>query len=211
MKAKKNLLKKSRLYIILDKNISHRDIPDTIARIKGSGVDIIQLRDKESKKEAILKDAFLLRRTLLNAKTLFIINDYLDVAKIVDSDGLHLGQQDSSLKIARKILGQDKIIGVSCHNLKQALQAQKEGADYLGVGPIFPTSTKPQTTKPIGLSLIKELKKKIKIPFFVIGGINQDNINKVLSSGIGRVAMCSAIFRTKDISSRIRYFSKILN
>lgn len=212
MKAKKKLLKSSRLYVILDRKISgHRDISHTVARIKDSGADIIQLRDKESKKESIVRDAFLLRKLLSNSRALFIVNDYLDVAKIVGSDGLHLGQDDASLKTARKILGPDKIIGVSCHNLNQAIKAQEDGADYIGIGPIFPTSTKNPSTKPIGLDLIGELKGRLTIPFFAIGGINEDNINKVLSAGAKKVAMCSAILQAKNTSLKTRYFSHILH
>ena len=212
MKPKKDLLKKHCLYLIVDKkNSCNRSIPAMVARIKGSGAGIIQFRDKQSRKGSIIKEALFLRKALSNSKTLFIINDYLDVAKILNCDGLHLGQEDSSLRIARKILGPDKIIGVSCHNLKQALKAQKEGADYIGFGPVFPTTTKPRIKKTTGLNLMKELNKKMKIPFFAIGGINKSNINRVLSSGTDKVAICSAILKAKNIPSEIKYFSNILN
>jgi len=212
MKPKKDLLRKQRLYLIVDKKIFYnRNIPAMVARIKGYGAGIIQFRDKQSNKESIVKEALLLRKALSNTDTLFIVNDYLDVAKILNCDGLHLGQEDSSLGIARKILGPDKIIGVSCHNLKQALKAQKEGADYIGFGPVFPTTTKPRIKKTTGLNLIKKLKKKMKIPFFAIGGINKSNINEVLSSGTDKVAICSAILKAKNIPSEIKYFSNILN
>lgn len=210
MKLKKRLLKESRLYIIIDKKISgKRSIFSIANKIKTQGADIIQLRDKESKKETIIRDALGLRRLLLNTQNLFIINDYVDVAKIVDSDGLQLGQYDISIEIARRILGRDKIIGVSCHNLKQAIQAQNRGADYISIGPIYSSLTKPEY-KSIGLDLIKRLKGKIKIPFFVIGGINQDNINKILLLGVNRVALCRAILQAKNISSSVKAFSKIL-
>ena len=193
MRLKKKLLEKSYLYLIVDKKIArNQPLSSIVNRIKYCGVDIIQYRDKESKKEDILKNAFLLQKSLLNTKCVFIINDYLDVAKLVNSDGIHLGQDDASIEIARKVLGRDKIIGISCHNLKQALAAQKRGADYIAIGPVFATSTKPEY-KPIGLNLIKKLKAKIKIPFFAVGGINQSNINKVKSFGAERVAVCRAI------------------
>ena len=212
MKPKKDLLRKQRLYLIVDKKISYnRNIPAMVARIKGFGAGIIQFRDKQSNKESIVKEALLLRKALSNTNTLFIVNDYLDVAKILNCDGLHLGQEDSSLGIARKILGPDKIIGVSCHNLKQALKAQEEGADYIGFGPVFPTTTKPRIKKTTGLNLMKKLKKRMKIPFFAIGGINKSNINEVLSSGTDKVAICSAILKAKNIPSEIKYFSNILN
>jgi thiamine-phosphate pyrophosphorylase len=207
MKSKRRLLKESRLYLIVDKKISgRRPISDIVDKIKYCGIDLIQLRDKESKKEDILKEAFILQKLLLHTKTLFIVNDYLDVAKIVGSDGLHLGQLDTSIELARGILGPDKIIGVSCHNLKQALAAQKRGADYIGLGPIFPTPTKPEIKKGIGLSLIKELRAKIKIPFFVIGNVNPNSIDKILLFGAKRLAICRAILQAKDISLAAKYF-----
>jgi len=210
MKLKKRRLKESHLYVIIDKKISgKRSIFSIANKIKTQGADIIQLRDKGSEKETIIRDALGLRRLLLNTQNLFIINDYLDVAKIVDSDGIHLGQDDASIGIARRILGKDKIIGVSCHNLKQAIQAQNRGADYISIGPIYPSLTKPEY-RSIGLDLIKKLKGKIKIPFFVIGGINQDNINEILLFGAKRIALCRAILQAKNISSSVKAFSKIL-
>lgn len=193
MRLKKKPLEESYLYVIVDKKIGrNQPLSSIVKRIKYCGADIVQYRDKESKKEDILKNAFLLQKSLLNTECTFIINDYLDVAKIVNSDGIHLGQDDTPIEIARKVLGRNKIIGISCHNLKQALAAQKRGADYIAVGPVFATSTKPEY-KPIGLSLIKELRTKINIPFFAVGGIELSNINKVIFSGAERVAICRAI------------------
>ena len=211
MNLKKRLLKESRLYVIVDKKVSgSRPIFNIVSRIKDSGADIIQLRDTESKKESILKDAYKLRKLLTNTQALFIINDYIDIAKIADSDGIHLGQNDLPLDTARQLLGKDKIIGVSCHNLNQAIQAQKNGADYISIGPIFPTPTKPEY-KAVGLGLIKKAKEAIHIPFFVIGGINENNINDILSLGVKRTAVCRAICRAKDIPSTIKKLSKILH
>lgn len=210
MKSKKRLLRKSRLYTIIDKEISKSRTIFTAGKIKGLGIDVIQLRDKISKKETILRDAQILHKILVNTKTVFIINDYIDIAKIVDSDGVHLGQNDLPLEIARKLLGEDKIIGISCHNLGQAIEAQNKGADYISIGPIFPTSTKPNY-KVIGLDLIKKIRKMIHIPFFAIGGINDKNINNVLSSGVKRVAICSAISEAKNIPFMVNRIYKILH
>lgn len=210
MKSKKELLKRPHLYAIVDKKICGKRPLLNIARIiKDAGVDIIQFRDKKSQKESVLEDARALQKKLVNTKTIFIINDYLDIAKIVNSEGVHLGQDDISIEIARKILGKDKIIGISCHNLREALNAQHRGADYISIGPLFPTTTKPEY-KGIGLGLIKKCKKKLKIPFFGIGGINENNIKEVLSSGIKRVAICSAICQSKNISVTTRNFTRLL-
>ncbi len=204
------MLEKSHLYILIDKKASGcRSILKTVKKIKDSLPLIIQLRDKESKRESVLKEAYALRKLLLNSKTIFIINDYIDIAKIVNSDGIHLGQDDLPPAIARKLLGKDKIIGVSCHNLNQAIQAQKDGADYISIGPIFPTPLKPEY-KNTGLNLIKMVSKKIRIPFFAIGGIDQNNLSRVLSSGAKRIAICRAICRAKDIPFTIKKLSKAI-
>lgn len=188
------MLKKCSLYVILDKEIlGKRDLFD-IANIIRDSIQIIQLRDKVSTKKEILQDAFLLKKLLSRPRKLFIINDYLDIARIVDSEGLHLGQGDIPLKIARKFLGKDKIIGISCHNLKQALEAQSAGADYISIGPIFSTPTKPEY-KPVGLNLFRRCKWRIKIPLFAIGGINTGNLKQVLSAGVERIAVCRAILQ----------------
>lgn len=210
-KSRKKLLGKSRLYVIIDKKITAgNSILDTAVKIINSGADILQLRDKCSDKESIVKNAFLLQRLLSNRGKLFIVNDYLDVAKIADCDGLHLGQSDISIELARKILGNDKIIGLSCHSLRQALLAEEKGADYIGIGPVFPTLTKPEYNA-IGPDIIGQLKKRIRIPFFPIGGINQQSIGRLISSGAKRAAVCSAILQAEKIPPSVKYFSKILH
>jgi thiamine-phosphate pyrophosphorylase len=201
MKSRKKLLRGSRLYVLIDKVISGKKSVIEIARkIKDNGADIVQLRDKISKKERTLQDAFLMRKLFSNTNTLFIINDYLDIAKIADCDGLHIGQEDIPIGIARRILGEDKIIGVSCHSIKQALEAQDRGADYIGIGPIFPTPAK-SGYKSIGLDLIGVLRKKMRIPFFVIGNVNLKNIDRVKKSGAHRVAVCRAVLEAKIFPS----------
>lgn len=211
MKSKKRLLKDSLLYLIIDKKVcANRSLSKLASEAADSGVDIIQLRDKESARESVLKSAYAIRKSLADKKAIFILNDYIDIAKIVDSDGVHLGQDDFSVSIARRILGQDKIIGVSCTNLTQARLAQKQGADYIGVGPIFATSTKPQAL-PQGLNLVRKIKGYIQIPFFVLGGITRDNLRDVLTAGAKRIAVCQAICGTKNIRSCVRQFLRLLH
>lgn len=209
MKSKKKLLQKFHLYVIIDKKTSgKRSLSNIADQIKNKGCDIVvQLRDKISRRGIILEDAIKIRRILSNSRTLFIINDYLDIAKITDSDGIHLGQKDTSIETARKILGKDKIIGISCHNLEQALLAERKGADYIGIGPIFPSSTKPEYSAK-GLNLIKRIKEKVKIPFFAIGGINRNNLSEIHSYGAQRVAVCSDICKAKNILSSLKVFTK---
>ncbi|MGA2774784.1 MAG: thiamine phosphate synthase [Candidatus Omnitrophota bacterium] len=211
MKPKKKLLKKSRLYLILDKKTCANKPLNLIAgKIKDSKIDIIQLRAKDENKNNLLKEAIRLNRIFKSSGKIFIINDYPEIAKIADCDGVHLGQNDSSVKKTRKLLGKNKIIGVSCHSLKQARIAQRQGADYIGIGPLFATKTKPDYP-PIGLRGLKELEGKIKIPYFAIGDIKQDNIESVVAQGAKRAAICRAILEKdnfKEIADRIY---KVLN
>ncbi len=210
MNWRKRLLLNSRLYAIVDKDIlKTKDLSLTVINMRNSGVGIIQFRDKSSSQKTILNNCLLLKHLLNNKKTLFIVNDRVDIAKASGSDGVHIGQEDMAVKKARKIMGKDKLIGVSCHSLKQARQAQKEGADYIGIGPVFSTSTK-ANCRPVGLSLIKQLEKEISIPFFAIGGINTKNIKEVISAGANRAALCSAIITAKDTTGTISKFKSLL-
>ncbi|MFH0918106.1 MAG: thiamine phosphate synthase [Candidatus Omnitrophota bacterium] len=198
MKLRKSLLKKSQLYLILDRpNFNRFSLEKISSLVFGNEVGLIQLRDKSSAKADILKFALKLAKYLALTKTLFIVNDYVDVAVACSADGVHLGQDDLSLKQARKILGKDKIIGLSCHNLAQAFEAQKQGADYIGIGPLYATATKPGYPG-IGLKAATELKAKIKIPYFAIGNINEDNIKEIAATGFERIAVCRAILEAND-------------
>jgi len=214
MKLKKSLLRRFQLYpvrspaarvatsngiyLILDRpNFSRFSLKKIRSLVSGKEISLIQLRDKSSAKADILKFALKLAKQLASTKTFFIVNDYVDVAVACGADGVHLGQDDLSLKQARKILGKDKIIGLTCHNLSQAFRAQKEGADYIGIGPLYATATKPGYPA-IGLKAAAELKTKIKIPYFVIGNINEGNIKEITSAGFRRIAVCRAILGSKD-------------
>lgn len=173
------------------------------------GADVIQLRDKNATAKELIKVARPIRRLTRKAKVLFIINDRLKIAKAVDADGVHLGQDDSPIKVARSILGRNKIIGLSTHSLSQAKEAQKNGADYIGVGPIFATPTKPEY-KAVGLDLIKKVKSAIKIPFVAIGGIDTSNIDEILSAGANRVAVVRAVCGAKNIRRAASFLKRKL-
>jgi thiamine-phosphate pyrophosphorylase len=198
MKLRKSLLRKSHVYLILDRlKFSRFSFKKICSLISGKEIGLIQLRDKASTKADVFKFAIKLAKYLASTKTLFIVNDYVDVAVACAADGVHLGQEDLSLKQARRILGKNKIIGLSCHNLRQALKAQKEGADYIGIGPIYATVTKPEY-KPIGLEALRELKDKIKIPYFAIGDIHVGNLREITAAGARRIAVCRGILEAND-------------
>ena len=220
MKSRKNLLKRSQLYpvrsgaprrgtsngvyLILDRQIfGRRSLKKIYSAVSDGKIGLIQLRDKKSSKSDVLDFAIKLSKHLARSKALFIVNDYVDVALASKADGVHLGQEDLPISEARKILGKDKLIGISCHNLRQALEAQKNGADYIGIGPVYATATKPEY-QPIGLKVLRQLKNKIKIPYFAIGDIREANIKNIVSAGATRVAVCRAILKSKNIQQTAR-------
>lgn len=201
---KKQKLSRVNLYLIADKKICRdKRIEEVVIQAIEGGAQMIQYRDKESSDREFLEIASVLQNICENRKTLFIINDRVDIAAYLKSDGVHLGQDDLPLKIARKILGPDKIIGVSAENIEQAKEAEKHGADYVGIGPIFDTSTK-NIEKPVGLEIIKQAKKHLKIPFFPIGGINLENTDQIVHAGSKRVAVGSAVICVNDVKTAAR-------
>ena len=204
---KKEILKKAQLYVLIDKKLlGERKVEDVIKQLIKSGVQMIQYRDKYAEDGEFLKEATKIKKILKNQKVLLIINDRVDIALFIDADGVHVGQNDLPVPVARKLLGKNKIIGTSAENINQAKIAQKEGADYVGLGPIFYTDTKDKIPQPVGLDLIRQAKKELKIPFFPIGGINLDNLGSVINAGAKRVAVASAIICSPNISDTTREF-----
>lgn len=167
-----------------------------------SGIGIIQYRDKSQDIRGFYQNALGLKKIIAD-KALFIINDRADIARLVDSDGLHLGQDDLPIEAARRIIGRSKIIGKSCHSLKQAILAQEEGADYISIGPIFATPTKPDYPA-VGLSLLESALEKIKIPITAIGGIDKTNIERVKDTGASIIAVVRAICQANDIPKAVK-------
>jgi thiamine-phosphate pyrophosphorylase len=200
-------LRDFRLYIILDADVAsvHGDIIEIARKIVAGGADILQLRAKHYSGAQILETGRAVRDLTRNTGTLFILNDHVDLSSLLGADGVHLGQDDLPLKDARTLLGSEKIIGISTHSAAEALRAEEEGADYIAVGPVFSTATKPGLT-PVTTELITEIKEKVKTPFASVGGINLENIGQVLSSGAERVAVCRAVVAAKDVAGAIQKF-----
>ena len=205
MNIKKYLLENRRLYLVTnsDKFNSDDEFLDRIALALKEGVDIIQLREKNRPAKEIIKLGKRIRELASNFNALFIVNDRIDIAKIVKADGVHLGQDDISLDIAREILGDEYIIGISTHCPDDALCAMKGGADYIGVGPVFKTPTKPGRI-PVGLEYVKWAGENVNIPFFAIGSIEPDNIDDVIKAGANRVAVVRAIMNSENPKENIQ-------
>ena len=192
------------IYAITDEAISpgltHLKIAD--AAIRG-GASVIQLRDKTSSDERLIEIGKDIHRLTSQAKALFIVNDRLKVALSCGADGLHIGQEDQDAAELRPLL-LGKILGVSVETIDQAVRAKADGADYLGVGPIFCTSTKLDAGKPIGLKIIREIRNATGLPIVAIGGINESNIGDVARSGADSAAVISAIICTDDMIEATR-------
>ena len=168
-----------------------------------AGADVLQLRDKQLDDRRLVERARLLREATAGAAKLLIINDRPDVARLAQADGVHLGQGDLSVKDARAIVGPEALIGVSTHSIQQARQAVLDGANYLGVGPTFPSGTKQFEEFP-GLDLLRAVAAEIRLPAFAIGGIQPGNLAEVLSAGIVRVAVGGAIATAADPAAVVR-------
>ena len=198
MLSKKKCLKNWKLYVIADtRAIGRRSINRMVKRAILGGASVIQLRDKETPDTKLVKIAKTLLKITRANRVPLIINDRVQVAKRSKADGVHLGQEDASFKEARRLLGKSAIIGRSTHNQAQAVLAVKEGFDYIGVGPVFKTPTKPNYG-PVGLKLVRFASKNIKIPFVAIGGIDERNIDKVVKAGAQSVAVVRAVMASLD-------------
>lgn len=171
------------------------------------GARIVQLREKEVTTRELYSLALKFRELTQKAGVLLIINDRIDVAMAVQADGVHLGQDDLPVPAARA-LAPDLLIGASTHSLEEALRAEEEGADYVNIGPIFPTSTKEGAEKFLGPDAIISIGSRLRIPFTVMGGINESNMESVLEKGARRVAVVTAITRAADIARTVSELSR---
>ncbi|PTL35444.1 thiamine phosphate synthase [Candidatus Methylomirabilis limnetica] len=196
-----------RLCVITDRELrpglSHVDIA---AQAVEGGASMIQLRDKTAGPRQLLQEARQIAKLCRERRVCFIVNDRLDLALAVDADGVHLGQDDLPPGNARALLGASKIMGVSTHSLEQALRAAEQGADYLGIGPIFATATKATGYEPVGCDTIRQLRARIDIPIVAIGGIRLSNVGEVIQSGAAGVAVISEIVGVDDITAATRAF-----
>lgn len=208
MKFYRDMLK---LYLVTDRQwLNGRKLTDDLEKAILGGVTIIQLREKNLSDEEFIKVANEVKKLCQKYDIPLIINDNLNVALAIDSDGIHIGQDDIPASIVRKKIGPDKILGVSAHNLKEALLARHDGADYIGVGAIFPTETKNDATI-VTLDKLQKICDRIDIPVVAIGGINIDNISKLKNINIAGVAVVSEIMKANDIMATSNQLVRMLD
>ena len=202
MERKTNADRKNlQLYAITDSHwLNGRTLYSVVKESLEGGVTFLQLREKELDEEHFLEEAIALKELCHKYHVPFVINDNVKIAKEIDADGVHVGQSDMEADDVRKILGEDKILGVSAQTVEQAVLAEKMGADYLGVGAVFSTSTKKDASA-ISKERVKAICEAVHIPVIAIGGITADNILTLKGSGICGIAVVSAIFAAKDIEA----------
>ena len=200
-----------RLYGILDLNyVAEHDAERVVAAMIEGGVDVIQLRAKKIPVTRIIDLATQLHKITSAARVPLIANDYAEVARRVPVEGVHVGQDDDLVAIARGKANRKIIAGKSTHSLEQANAAEREGADYIGFGPIFATPTKPDY-KPIGMKDIKQVHAEVTVPIFCIGGIKIDNLAEVVAAGAKRVAIVSGLLKAPDLIEYARACKKLLS
>ncbi|HDP16464.1 MAG TPA: thiamine phosphate synthase [Candidatus Omnitrophica bacterium] len=192
-------------YFITDADLSRKGNLDDVKNAVEAGASVVQYRSKLDDTEHMLEEARLLKE-ICNNKALFIINDRVGIALAVDADGVHLGQGDMPYETARGLLGKDKIIGVTAHDLGEAMLAEKKGADYLGVSPVFSTTTKEDAGSPCGTGLIREIKRHCNIPITAIGGITFDNALEVIQAGADAICAISSVVTKDDVRKEIEKF-----
>ena len=189
------------LYAVTDRHwLNGRTLVDVVKESLDGGVTMIQLREKSLDEGKFLEEAKELQALCRERHVPFIVNDNVDIAKAMDADGVHVGQDDMEAMDVRAKLGPDKIIGVSAHTVEEALLAEKHGADYLGVGAVFPTSSKSDVGE-MSYETLKAICKAVSIPVVAIGGISSENVGKLAGSGICGVAVISAIYAAKDVKA----------
>jgi len=209
-----------RLYVLLDGRESIDEMADLARSLVEAGVDAIQLRDKRLSDRELVARARRLREICraggsstegeTGRRTLCIINDRPDLASLAEADGVHVGQDELSVKDARAVVGPGRLVGVSTHSIEQARQAVLDGADYIGVGPTFPSGTKQFDAFP-GPALLSQVASEVRLPAVAIGGIDLENLAEVLATGIGRVALSRAITTAADPAAVARRMRELLD
>jgi thiamine-phosphate pyrophosphorylase len=203
-------LNECRLYGIVDLGyVEESDVTRVAEEMVEGGVDLIQLRGKGKSLDELAGYAARLHELTAEFLTSLIVNDHAEIASQVPVEGVHVGQDDDSIEVARRKAGRQIVVGKSTHSFEQALAAQREGADYIGFGPIFATPTKPDYP-PIGLADIRRLHAEVGLPIFCIGGINIDNLQSVIDAGAKRVVMVSALLKAHSVVDYARCATDML-
>jgi len=196
-------------YLVTYSSISRNGILSDVKQALDAGCKVIQYREKNKTTREMINETKKIKQ-LCGGRAFFLINDRVDVAIAVDADGVHLGQEDISVDVARKLLGSNKIIGLTVHNEKEAVEAESRGVDYIGLAPIFKTDTKEDSGIPCGLDIIKKVRNRVGLPIIAVGGINKENIVDVIKSGADGVVAVSAVLDSNDVYANVLDFIRLI-
>ena len=188
------------LYLITDRTRSRgRSTVDVVRAALAGGVDVVQLRDKEAEAAAIVDEGLRVHELTARYQAPLIVNDRVDIALAIEAEGAHVGQTDLPADMARKLLPAPALLGVSTSSVDMARRAQQQQADYIGFGPVYPTTTKETAASPRGIERMRDTLEKINIPLVALGGISDRNISEVVAAGADHVAVCSAIVNAENV------------
>lgn len=200
------------VYVVTDRDLARgRPLDSVVAAAIAGGATAIQLREKKATTRDFVELAWVLRRLTQEAGVLLIVNDRIDVALAVDADGVHVGQDDMPARLARQLIGPERILGVTAGTEEEARRAQEDGADYLGCTAVFPTATKPDHREPLGLDGLQRLARAVSIPVVAIGGIHAGNAADVLARGAAGIAVVSAVMAADDVEAATRQLRRIVD
>ncbi|AKB18404.1 MULTISPECIES: thiamine phosphate synthase [unclassified Methanosarcina] len=204
-----SLLKEIDFYLVTDSGLSKKGTLSDVREAVEAGCKIVQYREKNKSTKEMVNEASEIKR-ICGKRAIFLVNDRIDVALAVDADGVHIGQDDMPIETARTLLGADKIIGLTVHTVDEAIEAEINGANYVGLGSIFDTATKKDAGKGIGPARIREVKNAIKIPVTAIGGINKENCKIVVENGADSLVAISAVVCSDDVKKETADFIDII-
>lgn len=193
------------VYLVTDARLSRgRSSVQVVEAALRGGVTIVQYRDKSASTRRMIEEAQEIRRVCRRAGVPFVVNDRLDVALAVDADGVHVGQDDMPARMARRLLGEGKLLGVSAASPEEGLRAMTDGADYVGASPIFATPTKPDAPHAMGVEGLRHLARAVRVPVVAIGGVSAENAGTLIAAGAAGVAVVSAIVSADDVEGAAR-------
>jgi thiamine-phosphate pyrophosphorylase len=201
-----------KLYLITDRRL-FRDLPSFFSAVEEAlkgGADALQLREKDLEIRELLKLAYRLRDMTNTYGAQLFVNDRVDVALASDADGVHLGEGGMPAFAARKVAGRRMLIGVSTHGIRQAMQAEKDGADFITLGPVFETPSKMRYGRPLGVDILRKAAGRFSVPFFAIGGISRERVGEVMQAGSHGVALISAVLASEDIKTETEEIMRLL-
>ncbi len=196
-------------YLATDSVHSRKGTLDDVEKALEAGCTIVQYREKEKNTKEMIEEALQIKN-LCGERAVFLVNDRIDVALAVDADGVHIGQDDMPFETSRKILGNSKIIGLTVHNIDEAVEAESMGADYIGLSPVFETGTKKDAGRACGTGMIKQVRKHVSLPIVAIGGITKDNVVEVIKAGADAAVAISSVVCAADVYEEVRDFREII-